>query len=266
MTMERDEIAPTAGRGDAKNHIPVIDRMLDMLEFVEMRQSGITIKELCEQLSVPRSTVYRILHTLEARQMVRRLANGAYVLGPRLLRFASKVVDTRGPELAQVAEPYLERLALATGESVKLSVIYDDLALVVGCAQGPNEFALTVRAGRTVPLYAGATSKVLLANASEVERERIVNGPLKAFTSETLADPQALREELEKVRRQGWSVDQGEHSEGVFAVAAPVTSPDGMVVAAISIPYIRAADRHRDTLLDHVVATARDLSAALAAR
>lgn len=249
-----------------KNHIPVIDRMLDILECIELRKNGITIKQLCDALVVPRSTVYRVLNTLEARQVVRRLGGGVYVLGPRLLQLAASVGDDRAPELVQVAAPFLERLARATGESVKFSVIYNDLALVVGAAQGTNEFALTVQTGRTVPLHVGATSKILLANAPEALRERVLSAPHERFTATTITEPDALREELTKVAEAGWADDHGEHRDGVDAVAAAVKGPDGNVAAALSIPYLRSlSGRSKEVLLAQVIRAAEDISAALAA-
>lgn len=237
-----DIVAPVEHAGLAsldKNHIPVIDRMLDILELIERRRDGSTIKELCSALGAPRSTVYRILNTLESRQVVRRRSTGNYVLGPRLLSFAAQVGDSQATDLARVAAPHMERLAIDTGQSVKFSIIYEGTALVIRTAQGTREFALNVHTGRTVPLHVGATSKVLLASAPAALRERILAEPLEKITENTITDPKVLRTELDLVLRQGWARDHGEHNEMVDAVAAPVFGGDGQVVAALSIPYLR---------------------------
>ena len=231
------------GAREDKNHIPVIDRMLDILELIELRQTGISIKDLCERLSMPRSTVYRVLNTLEARNVVKRAAGGTYVLGPRLLNFAANVTDTRGSDIAQIAIGRVEALAMTTGQSAKVSVVYDNLALVVCCAQGSQDFAITVRPGRTIPLHAGAASKVLLANMAAEAREKILAHPLQPFTSKTVVDPDKLRAELVDVRATDWSIDTGEHGEGIHAMAAAIRDAKGHVVAALSIPYLGAHTR-----------------------
>jgi len=246
---------------DDKNHIPVIDRMLDILEIIELRQTGISIKDLCGRLSVPRSTVYRVLNTLEARNVVKRIADGAYVLGPRLLNFAANVTDTRDSDIAQTAIGRVEALAMSTGQSVKISVIYNNLALVVCCAQGSQDFAITVRPGRTIPLHAGAASKLLLANMAQATRETILAQPLQAFTPKTIVDPDRLRKELKTVAATGWSIDAGEHGEGVHAMATAIRDRKGDVIAAISIPYLAAHTRvDPETLRQALQQAAQDIS------
>lgn len=244
-----------------KNRIPVIDRMLDILELIERRSEGSTIKELCSALGAPRSTVYRILNTLESRQVVRKRGSGNYVLGPRLLSFAAQVGDSRAAELSRIAAPHMERLAIETGQSVKFSIIYEGTALVIRGAQGAKEFALNIHTGRTVPLHVGATSKVLLASAPAALRDRILAEPLERITENTITDPEALRAELEQVLRQGWASDNGEHNEMVDAVAAPVFGAGGQVVAALSIPYLRDfVTGPQDMLVPAVQAAARRIS------
>jgi DNA-binding IclR family transcriptional regulator len=260
------DLSSSLGRED-KNHIPVIDRMLDILELIELRQSGIVIKDLCDRLSVPRSTVYRILNTLEARDVVKRAASGAYVLGPRLMNFAANVTDTRGSDLAQISMGPVEQLSLKINQSVKVSIVYNETALVVCCAQSTQDFAITVRPGRTIPLHAGAASKILLANLPEPDREKLLASPLRSFTSKTITDPGRLREELDEVRATDWSVDVGEHGEGIHAMATSIRGADGNVVAAISIPYLgTSAKGDLSVMRQSLIKTAQAISKELRRR
>src|SRR3954451_23888307 len=118
-SMKTNEIA--VGRREG-NHVPVIERMLDILEIIERRPDGANIRELSDFLEMPRSTVYRILNTLEAREIVRRGLSGAYVLGPRLISLGANVSIGPSVDLADVAVAHLERLSLSTGEASKLSI------------------------------------------------------------------------------------------------------------------------------------------------
>src|SRR5262245_33109981 len=95
----------------AKHRIPVIDRMMDVLALLERRNDGASIRELVDRLDLPRTTVYRILNTLQLHDMVRRSAGGDYRLGPRLLALAARAVDLGGVDLPALARLHLERLS-----------------------------------------------------------------------------------------------------------------------------------------------------------
>jgi DNA-binding IclR family transcriptional regulator len=247
-----------------KNRVPAIDRMMDMLELIERRLEGATIRELSETLGLPRSTVYRILNTLELRGMVRRSVVGTYMLGPRLLAFATNVADAGGYEIADIAAAHLERLSEATGEASKISVRDGDGVLVAGRARGPREYSLSIKAGRRLPFHAGAASKVLLAHLEKSEIDRLLSGELPAYTTRTVTDPKKLMAELRKIRRQGWGFDNGEYSNGVYAYAAPVRNRVGKVVAAVSVPFLNEPDvERRERLRLAVVAAADAISADL---
>jgi DNA-binding IclR family transcriptional regulator len=221
-----------------KNVVPVIERMLDMLDTIEKRPDGATIRDLCDFLDMPRSTVYRILNTLEVRDVVRRTLSGSYVLGPRLLSLASHVVSSHDAKLAGIAQPHLERLSKVTGEASKLSVIDGDAVLVLYVAHGTGEYGLNVKLGRRLPLHAGAASKVLLAFSPPERIAQVLGGTLPRYTTGTLANPDALRAELELIRQQGWALDRGEYSDGVCAVAAPIRDRTTATVAAVSMPFM----------------------------
>jgi len=159
----------------AKHRIPVIDRMMDVLALLERRNDGASIRELVERLDLPRTTVYRILNTLQLHDMVRRTAGGDYRLGPRLLALAARAAaDIGGVDLPVLARPHLERLSAATGEACKVSVIDDGALLVCAVSEGKREYALTVVPGQRLPLHAGAAGKVLLAHLPAKELARIL--------------------------------------------------------------------------------------------
>ena len=238
----------TSNQGDEtkeKNLVPVIERMLDILEILERSAAGVGIRQLCQDLSMPRSTVYRILNTLEVRDMVRRTSNGSFMLGSRLLMLAANVFSGETATLVDIGKQRLEALSRATGEASKLSVCDVEKVLVIAVATGSGEYSLSVKPGQKQALHAGAASKVLLAHMPPHEIDRLLSAPLMRYTEQTLVDPVLIREELETIRRQGWAYDQGEFSNGVFAVAAPVKDRNGKVVAAASIPFLSTPDAPR---------------------
>jgi DNA-binding IclR family transcriptional regulator len=232
--------------GASKYTIPVIDRMMDVLEQLERRPNGATIRELTALLSLPRTTIYRIVNTLQGHDMLRRDDSGAYHLGRRLLSLASHVATGVSEiDLAAFAQPFLDKLSAEIGEGSKLSIIDQDGILVLAAAQGRRQYALTVAPGQRMPIHAGAASKMLLAHLPPEELAAWLAKPLIAYTSKSLTDPKRLMTELTRIKRLGWAQDRGENAPSIQAFAAPVCDKAGRVVAAISIPYLAGAEASR---------------------
>ncbi|MDB5363575.1 MAG: IclR family transcriptional regulator [Rhodospirillales bacterium] len=250
-----------------KHRIPVIDRMMDVLSELEIRENGVTIRDLVLQLKLPRTTVYRILNSLQVHDMVRRDEAGAYHLGRRLLALASHVAAGAGTyDLIALANRPLEQLESAIGEGCKLSIIDGDGVLVLAGVQGRHPYALSVAPGQRLPVHTGAASKLLLAYLPEAEQQRWLSQPLIAFTPRTVTDPKRLATELARIKRLGWAQDRAENAPSIQAFAAPVFDPSGKVVAAISVPFLVGAEASRmEEIRLAVVAAGKAMSARLSA-
>jgi DNA-binding IclR family transcriptional regulator len=250
-----------------RHRITAIDRAMDVLAVLERRAGGASIRDLVVALELPRTSVYRILNSLETHAMVRRSGEGGYTLGPRLLALAARVAaEGQHCDIAAIAAPHLERLAQDLGEACKVSALDNGAVLVLAAAQGKREFALGVMPGQRLPLHAGAASKVLMASLSQADLERSLQAPLSAYTSRTIVDHRRLRLELAKVRRQGFAADRGEYAPSVHAFAAPIRDRHGKVVAALSVPYLAGpeasrADEIRVAVIGSADAIAADIPA-----
>lgn len=241
------------------NRIPAVDRAFDVLDSLARSSSGGSITSVSEQLRIPRSTVYRILNSLEARGIVLRDAQGSYALGPQLIRLASAV--SKGMDVVTLARPFMERLAAEQVVTVKLSTLDQGTALVVAVVESPKTYSVTTKVGSRFPLHAGAASKVLLAHADEETQRDFFATPLESVTSDTVADVETLRGLLPMVRQQGWSEDHGEFVVGINAVAAPVFGPNGRCICALSVPYVSTTDEQTSLRLrEAVVATAHQMT------
>jgi DNA-binding IclR family transcriptional regulator len=247
------------------HRIPVIDRMMEMLFVLEQRPDGATIRDFVDSLRLPRTTVYRILNTLQGHDVVSRSREGAYRLGPRLLGLAARSIgNSQGFDLAAFAKPHLESLSGETGESSKISVMDGEDLMVIAAASGKREYALTVVPGQRMPLHAGAAGKTLLAYLPEDEVDRRLRQTLGRYTSRTLGEPRRLRRELASIRRQGWARDTGEYSASIHAFAAPVLNRDGSLVAALSVPFVAGAQpAHMEKIRLAVIACAHRIAVAL---
>lgn len=248
-----------------KHRIPVIDRMMDVLGQLERRDGGLTIRELVTALHLPRTTIYRILNTLQLHDMVHRDEDGAYHLGRRLLSLASHVATGASKvDLVAVAQPYLDKLAHELGEGVKLSVLDKDAVLVLAAAQGKREYALNVQPGQRMEPHAGAASKLLLAYLPEEDLEGYLTKPLAPYTTRTITDARRLLSELTRLRRIGWSQDRGETKPSIHAFAAPVFDTREEMVAALSVPFLAGTEPRRvEDIRLAAIATAKALSSAI---
>jgi len=163
---------------------------------------------MVEALKLPRTTVYRILNTLQHHDMVRRSDDGTLRLGPRLLALAARALGSADDyDLASLSIPHLQALSEQTGEGSKVSVLDGDGVLVVAAVQGSRDYALTVVPGQRLPLHAGAASKVLLAFLPKPQLQGLLGPPLAGYTSRTIRDPHRLSVELARIRRQGYAHD-----------------------------------------------------------
>ncbi|MDT1062245.1 IclR family transcriptional regulator [Paracoccus sp. CPCC 101403] len=236
--------------------------MMAILTEIERQPNGLPLGRVAEAAGVTRSTAYRILNSLLAHDMLRQLDNSHFVLGSRLLSLADSVtVGALGTRVAAAAQPVIDEVSRTLGETVKVSVCDRGQIVVVAVSLGRKARALQAQLGEHLPIHAGAGSKVLLAHLSREEMERVLGSKLPTYTERTLSDPGELLSELEKVRQQGWSKDPGEFDLSVRAYAAPIRNRQGLVVAALSIPFF--ADVSQDyeaALLDAAQTAAQRIS------
>jgi DNA-binding IclR family transcriptional regulator len=187
--------------------------------------------------------------------------NEGYRLGIKFLHIGGNVRERL--DLRREAEPLLVELARQTGDSAHLLIIQGDRAVTIDRRQGENRLQVASPIGQTLPLYVGASPKILLAYMPETERERIIHSiKFKSFTKNTITSSNELRRSLEKIREQGYAVDEEDYERGVYAVGAPVRDDKGSIVAGISIttPGFRYSPKRKLELIDMVVEAAHKLS------
>jgi len=255
----------TAGAPPTQHMIPIIDRMMDVLAELERYTGGRTIRELTESLSLPRTTVYRLLNSLQRHDLVRRDDEGAYHLGRRLLSLAAHTSTNFGDgAIPALAQPYLDRRAADVGEGVKLSVLDTDGVVVIAAAQGRREYALTVAVGQRMPVHASATGKLLLAYLGPDAVQYWLSRPMPAYTAKTVNDIKRLQSELATIKRRGWAEDKGETAPSILAYATPIIAGDGRVAAALSVPFLAGTPASQmERIKAAAIGAARDLSASI---
>jgi DNA-binding IclR family transcriptional regulator len=238
-------------QGSGSSGVGVLDRTVAVLSAVE--SGARALADVADRAGVPRPTAHRLLRALEVHRLIRR-SDGGYALGPALIRLGSSAA--RGLPLVDAARPALERLTGETGESSQLFVRVGDERVCVEAVESPNELRTIVPVGASLPLTAGSAAKVFLAHAEDADRERLLRSS---------ARPDALRTELDAVRRRGWAHSAGERQAGVGSVSAPVRARDGHLIAIVSVSgpmsRMRPADARRHAR--RVLAAAAEIEAAV---
>jgi DNA-binding IclR family transcriptional regulator len=166
-------------------------------------------------------------------------------------------------DLRDLAGPYLEDLARSIGEIIHLSIL-DRNEIVYLEKKGEGQFlTVATRVGGRNPAHASAMGKVLLAGLSQKELTDVLAiGPLAKFTPNTITEMPELLKELEKVRVQGFAIDNEETFPGIRCAAAPISSRGGKTIAAISatVPKQRMGQQRMKGIREQIIETARVIS------
>jgi DNA-binding IclR family transcriptional regulator len=217
--------------------------MLALLASFSVQRPTWTLTELSRALGLGKSTVFRILATLEAHGfVVRDEATGEYRPAIKMWEIGAAALVVNG--LHQASQRFLPRLNERTGETAYCSVLdgRDTVHIDVYIARSPIRLHADI--GDRFPAHTVAMGKVLLAALPPAAIDTYVSGGLPAFTERTITDPAAFRAELDEIRRQGYALNRGERQPYVIGAAAPVRDHTGKVIAAIASagPSIRLTD------------------------
>jgi DNA-binding IclR family transcriptional regulator len=240
-----------------------VKRAARLLRCFTIEQPELGVVEISRHLNVHKSTISRLLSTLEHERLVtRNPETGRYRLGVGILELAGLV--TLHADLRRTARPFLNQLAEMTQEAVNLAVREGDEVVNIEHTAPLGRRVLNIGwVGRRTPVHASSTGKILLAHAAEPEIAQLISRPLQAFTENTLTGADALLDELERIRRLGFAMGLEELEIGLNAVAALIRGRDGAVLAAVSTagPSNRLTEeRIRSEVADRVVSIAHGIS------
>jgi IclR family acetate operon transcriptional repressor len=220
-----------------------VDRAADLLVSILSADTAPTFTDLQRRTGLAKSTLSRLLSSLERHELIARADDATLRPGPVLTRFAHS--DRPTDELISLAEPHLQALSDATGETVNLAIKVGFEVEQIAQVDSTYLMGNVNWVGMRVPLHCSALGKVFLAAGANLPDGRLVRR-----TPQTISTRSALEAELDRVRTQGWAVADSELEPGLVAVAAPVRSNDGSVVAALSIsgPSVRLQPERFDAL------------------
>jgi DNA-binding IclR family transcriptional regulator len=218
----------------ATETVQSIERAIDILRSFTELEPELRVTELARRLELHKSTVSRILATLQKGGLVsKNPESGKYRLGLGLISLAGVALgrlDVRG-----VAQPYLNNLMAFTQETVNITVVEGHECVNIERARSPQPIRYEGWIGRRTPLHCTAAGKVLLAHLPIEKRAVRLALPLAEYTSKTVTDGQRLEHNLALVRHQRYAIVHEEFEEGFSGIAAPIFNHEAQVVAAISV-------------------------------
>jgi DNA-binding IclR family transcriptional regulator len=202
-----------------------------------------SLEQLAVQLDVHKSTVLRLLRTMESERFVRHDADHRYVLASRFFELSNRALEQR--DVRTLARPHLSALNAGTGQTVHLAVYESPEAVYIDKLDAIQSVRMYSRVGRPAPLHCTAVGKVLIAGLPRSEWRQIAERiEYTKFTERTIDSPDRYLAEVELVAAQGYAEDQEEHESFVNCIAVPIRDGTGAVAAAVSMSV-------PDMLLNH---------------
>ena len=238
-----------------------VKRALSLVNAIAEAGGEAPLTDLSVRTGLPVSTCHHLLKTLiECGYAAQVPGKKLYVLGTRFIQLSHACVNS---DLPRRAQPFLEAISEATGETVHLAALQGNAIVTVALREARH--AIRVDAGGVGKLeapHATSIGKAILAWLPENEIRRVLAAGMTRFTEHTITALPELIEALRQVRREGVAFDLEEYIPGVICIGAPIRDQAGGVIGAISasMPKMRATDEHIATTRAEILSTTRALS------
>lgn len=245
--------------------IKSVNKSLEILEILGDSNLPCGVSEIATKIGADKSSIYRILKTLENKGFVEQVDNNRkYILGLKILSLGALLLKKLN--LVPILRPFLDKLAKITGETVHLAVLRGSKVIYIDRIESSEVVTVSSSIGKTEPSYCSATGKAILAFFSLNNLKNTLN-ELKAegftkFTEKTILSTAELEKELEKTRNNGYGFDDEERFYGVRCIAAPIIDHKNEVVASIGIsgPISRMIDQKVPLIAANVMDIAKESS------
>ncbi|MEM8860264.1 MAG: IclR family transcriptional regulator [Chloroflexota bacterium] len=214
--------------------IQSIERAFDILGAIQLQEEGMRAAEIASQIDLPRTTVIRILGTLEQVGAVQRGENKrAFKIGPTIQKMAS--IETKENNLQSVARPQLESLANEAQETAYLCIRQGNQVCYLDQIDSQHHIRLQDWTGHYFPLHTTAAGKVFLSHFSKQQLEAYLSQNLVRFTDKTIVDAAQIRSYTKEIRHKGVAWTHGQTENGLVGVAAPIYSAAGEVIGSLAL-------------------------------
>ncbi len=244
--------------------IQSVRRALAIIDALS-NHSALGVTELSEILGLHKSTVFGLLSTLEYEGYVcQNTRTGKYELTLKLFEIGSKVFEEL--DLRKIARPYIEQIVEKHRETAHLVVPDGPEVIYIDKVECTQSMRICSNIGKRLPFHCTGVGKVILAHMPEDDvKEIIKKRGLVSFTNKTITDYEKLLKELEKIRAQGYAIDNEEIEIGLKCVAAPIRDINGKVIAATSVagPTMRMTEEKINQIVRDIKTMNERISAEL---
>lgn len=263
----RANAQPPAAADEEQGGSRSVRRALEMFEFLLQRGEPATVGAIVTALQIPKSTAYELVRTLSESGYLEPAGRGAGLfLGRKLFELG---MAYRGQvDLLRDGSQIVEELRDASGETVQLSVLENDMMLVLLKEEGSRSIRIISRVGSRVPVNWAAAGRLLVSDLDDAALGALLKRSVRASpTGRAPTEVAKLMQQVRKFRKQGYATELNETNEHAGCVAAPVIDGSGRCIAAISIvaPEHRLGRQNRDMLIAKVQEAAAKLSGRLGA-
>jgi len=238
-----------------------VSKALEVLEILKRSPQPQALHQLTSKVALTKSSLFRILHTLEVAGYVEKTADGRYLIS---IDRRPLIPTSMLSRLLRIATPQLKELTRQFRESTALGVLFDNHIEAMAVVESPQVIRMGNTPGRILQPHASAIGKSIAAFQTEERRERLLRSyGILRMTPKTITDETLLREEFKRVREQGYALDSEETTLDGQCFGCPILMGDGEVLAAISMsmPKSRVGSaENQQKLIDGVVRTARAIA------
>ena len=238
--------------------IRAVERALDVLMCFSSQTPELSMTQISEMAGINKSTVHRLLATLEGKRFVERdPATGVYRPGIRLLQMAFLTLEHN--DLRRLAAPFLHSLCDQFRENVNLSILDGTDVVYLDVVESPQRVKLAATPGQRLPAFCTASGKAILAFLPDEKIRDILARGMPRYTQNTLTFEDAFWENMRHTREQGYAISEQEFEEGINALAAPICNHP---IASVSIagPAYRLTRDRMIAIGPNLVAIANDIA------
>ncbi len=247
-----------------------VDRALDILNYLYEQGREMSITQISKDLDIYKSTVYRTLATLEAKNFVEKNPETEkYGLGMKLFVIGNSMGEKMG--LQKVIKPYAKQIHDEFSEAVNVSVLeHSDRgpyhSVIIYKEENKQILGFNYEIGSRNECYCAGVGKCLLAFQEQVDLSVYEKYPMEKYTDKTITDVADLEKELEKVRKQGYALDDEERELGLTCIAVPILKEGKHAIAAISLsgPTTRIKDDTYERKIKRLIEIGQEISEKLA--
>jgi DNA-binding IclR family transcriptional regulator len=229
-----------------------LDRVFAVLDFVASQRKGVSVAEIGEALSLPLPSAHRMVGSLEERGLLQRaVGTKRFLVGNRLVTLSAKVIGSAFRTARRHA--VLQSVSAQIGEQCEIGVVRDNVVVYVDSVRVKPPSGLQFDPGESVPIHCTSTGKIYLSRLPPRMREKLVRSlELRAFTENTITDPDTLLRLVEETKRRAWAKTNQEFVKGVVGCAVPIVTPDNSLIAClgVSVPVARVSFNELDLFIE----------------